>query len=196
LLRILEEKIVQRVGSNKDISVDFRLISATNRNIERLVDAGTFRKDLFYRVNTIPINLPPLRDRQEDIPVLTQHFLEWGRISTGKQIANVSDETMRLMMNYSWPGNVRELKGAVEYFFVICKDVVVEPKHLPPAILRASNSTSGIQPGNCNSSITQQRIIEAISASGGNQTKAARSLGVSRITLWKWIKRFNINVKS
>ena len=196
LLRILEEKIVQRVGSNKDISVDFRLFSATNRNIEGLVDAGTFRKDLFYRINTIPISLPPLRERQEDIPALTQHFLEWGRISTGKQIASVSDQTMRLMMNYSWPGNVRELKGTVEYFFVICKDVVVEPKHLPPAILRASNSTSGIQPGNCNSSITQQRIIEAISASGGNQTKAARSLGVSRITLWKWIKRFNINVKS
>jgi PAS domain S-box-containing protein len=196
LLRILEEKIVQRVGSNKDISVDFRLISATNRNIEGLVDAGTFRKDLFYRINTIPISLPPLRERQEDIPALTQHFLEWGRISTGKQIANVSDQTMRLMMNYSWPGNVRELKGAVEYFFVICKDVVVEPKHLPPAILRASNSTSGLQPEPRNSSITQQRIMEAILASGGNQTKAARSLGVSRITLWKWIKRFNINVKS
>jgi two-component system response regulator HydG len=196
LLRIIEDKIVQRVGSNKDIPVDFRLISATNRNVADLVDAGAFRKDLFYRINTIPINVPPLRERQEDIPALTQHFLELGRISTGKQIAKASDETIRLMMNYSWPGNVRELKGTVEYFFVICKDIVVEPKHLPPAILRASKSTAGIQPDQDNSSITQQRIMDAISASGGNQTKAARLLGVSRITLWKWIKKFNIDVKS
>ena len=192
LLRTLEQKVIQRVGSNTDISVEFRLITATNRDLKELVKLGQFREDLFFRLNVIPVELTPLRKRKDDLIILIEHFMDIGRSKTQKNIQSVSNEALKALLNYDWPGNVRELKSAFEYIFVVCNDSTVKPWHLPHAILSDSSRSAKANNSKISETDQEKRLISALREAKGNRSRAARQLGVSRITVWKWIKKFGI----
>ncbi len=192
LLRTLEQKVIQRVGSNTDIDVDFRLITATNRNLRELVNTGMFREDLFFRLNVIPIEVEPLRRRKEDVMLLVGQFLQHGRSKTGKMIQSISEEVKKIFLDYKWPGNVRELKSVFEYIFVVCNDMSVKPLHLPHYML----SESKVKLKEVNTNYTKEnqkiRLLETLRDVKGNRSEAARRLGVSRISVWKWINKYGI----
>ncbi|MBW1609394.1 MAG: sigma 54-interacting transcriptional regulator [Deltaproteobacteria bacterium] len=191
LLRVLEEKVVERVGDNRPIHIDVRIISATNKDLLKLVGQGAFREDLFYRINVIPITVPPLRERAGDIPILAESFFRRIQLKSGKKIKGISNDAMGAMINYNWPGNVRELKSAFEYAFVSCQETLIQPFHLPPAIFQAK--IPKIRKTAVSREETKRKqLVEALEKSGGNQSEAARILGVSRITVWNWMKKFGI----
>lgn len=193
LLRVLEEKVIERVGDNRPLHIDVRIISGTNQNLKQLVDSGLFREDLFYRINVIPIIIPPLRERRSDIPLLAESFFRRIRLKNDKSIDAVSNPAMEALMHYSWPGNVRELKSALEYAFVTCNGSVIEPQHLPPDVFQNNIHLSQKQKFTPNrDEIQKTRLIDALEQTGGNQTKAARILGVSRITVWNRMKKYGI----
>lgn len=193
LLRVLEEKVIERVGDNRPVHIDVRIISGTNRNLKKLVESGLFREDLFYRINVIPIVIPPLRGRRSDIPLLAESFFRRIRLKNDKSIDTISNPAMEALMNYSWPGNVRELKSALEYGFVTCNGSVIEPQHFPPDVF-LSHKADPIDEKTSPSrdEIQKTRLVEALEQTGGNQTKAARILGISRITVWNRMKKYGI----
>jgi PAS domain S-box-containing protein len=195
LLRVLEEKIIERVGDGTPIPVDVRIITATNRQLDDLIAKGQFREDLFFRINVIPIHLPPLRDRREDIPLLAQFFFNEIGLKNHKPIRSIGNAAMARLMEYLWPGNVRELKSALEYAFVTCQDGIIEPRHLPPAI---NGNAAGSAPqasrktGLNREEIKRLELIDALETTNGNQSKAAELLGVSRVTVWNRMRRFGV----
>jgi transcriptional regulator with PAS, ATPase and Fis domain len=196
LLRVLEEKVIERVGDNRPIRVDVRIISATNRNLKDLVAQGRFREDLFYRINVIPITVPPLRDRALDIPLLAEAFFQRIQLRNNKKIQGISNDAMRFLMEYSWPGNVRELKSAFEYAFVTCQEPTIQRSHLPPNILQEKKGLKAVEMQPLNrEEIKKKRLIETLKQTNGNQSEAAMILGVSRVTIWNQMKRFGINLK-
>ncbi len=195
LLRVLESKQFERVGDVRPISVDVRIITATHRNLESLVSAGRFREDLFFRINVIPIHLPPLRERLEDFPLLVEHFLKHLRQRSGKAISGLTGETMKIFLDYPWPGNVRELQGALEYAFVVAADGLIAPEHLPPKL-----NSPGLSRGNpreaCAVRVDEKTaLIDALRQTGGNQSKAAALLGITRVTVWHRMKKHGIDVR-
>lgn len=195
LLRVLQEHEIERVGDHRPIPVDTRIITATNKNIQRLIGEGLFREDLYFRIGVIPIHLPPLRERREDIPLLLEAFIERARRNTGKDINGVAPETLERFYRYNWPGNVRELENVIEYAFVLCPEGDILPAHLPPHF---AGAPSIINIPACRSQLRQtdderQRLKEALIATGGNRTKAAGLLGISRVTLWKRLKKYQIH---
>lgn len=195
LLRVLEEKVIERVGEHRQIKVDVRIISATNRNLPDLVSHGEFRTDFFYRINVIPIQVPPLRERTEDIPLLTRSFFNRILIKSGKQLRGISSKTMDLLIQYPWPGNVRELRSAMEFAFVTTSHGdVIGPDSLPQNIL-AHEDNEKTNPG---SSLTlndlkKQRLIKALQDAAGNQSETARLLGISRTSVWNQLRKYQIN---
>lgn len=195
LLRVLEEKSIERVGTNAPIPVDVRIISATNWDLPKLVEMGKFRKDFFFRINVIPIHLPSLRDRKEDIPLLAETFFQKIRLKSDKNVKGISKQAMDALMDYDWPGNVRELKSAFEYAFVTCHDALILPDHLPPAIYRGKRPALAEpkRPSFDMRGIEKQELIEALKKTGSNQSKAADLLGVSRVTVYNRMKRHGIN---
>jgi two-component system response regulator HydG len=193
LLRVLEEKVIERVGSSAPISTDVRIISATNQDLLTLVEKGKFRKDFYFRINVIPIFLPSLRDRAEDIPLLVESFFRKMRLKNEKAIDSIREDTMDILMRHSWPGNVRELKGALEYSFVTCHTNMIHPSHLPETIFRQKKVQSGGKQTAFNmQEIERLELLEALEKSGGNQSQAAKILGVSRVTVWNRMKRYNL----
>ncbi len=138
LLRVLQEKIIEKVGDHRAIPVDVRVISATNKDLGDLMASGSFREDLYYRIGVIPIHLPPLRERSEDIPLLVENFVERARLKTKKLIQGMSKEALDLLMTYPWPGNIRELINVIDYTFVVCPEGTILPEHLPISITRAA----------------------------------------------------------
>jgi PAS domain S-box-containing protein len=194
LLRVLEEKTVERVGDSAPISVDVRIISATNRDLMQLVDQGIFRKDFYFRINVIPIHLPLLREKAEDIPLLAEAFFRKMRLKSGKKIDGISREAMDALMRYDWPGNVRELRSAFEYAFVTCQEPMLQPFHFPANMLQAKTQPRAVaRPAHYNMhEIEKRELIEALERAGGNKSKAADFLGVSRVTVWNRMKRFGI----
>ncbi len=193
LLRVLEEKVIERVGDSKSIPVDVRVISATNKDLSSLVKTGAFRKDLYFRINVIPIQMPPLRERIRDIPLLAESFFQKLRIKRGKDIEGISKLTLEVLMKHLWPGNVRELKSAFEYAFVTCQEALIQPHHLPPDIL---NGEKSLKDANVialsREEIKKRRLIDALARAQGNQSVAAEILGVSRVTVWNRMKRYGI----
>jgi two-component system, NtrC family, response regulator HydG len=195
LLRVLETKQFERVGDHRPVLVDVRIIAATHRNIAELVAAGKFREDLWFRINVIPILLPPLRERMEDLPLLTVNFIRQLRVRSGKDITGLSPEAMNIFTSYHWPGNVRELKSVIEYAFVIAERGLIEPDQLPttlcgrpeacPASIRSENEEG----------VRRSLVIEALRSCHGNVTQAAKLLGVSRVTVWNRMKRYGIDMK-
>lgn len=196
LLRVLEEKIIERVGDNEPIPVDVRFISATNRNLLDLIKRGEFREDLYFRINVIPIHLPPLRERKEDIPLLADTFFQKIRLKNHKPISGVSNEAMSCLMAYHWPGNVRELKSAFEYAFVTCQDAMIRPHHLPPNIIKDGFSPKIVPKSKQRfnrEEIKRIELIEALEQAEGNQSRAADILGVTRVTVWNRMRRYGVN---
>ena len=195
LLRVLEEKVVERVGDNRPIHTDVRIISATNQNLKQLVKQGSFREDFYYRINVIPIHVPPLRERIGDIPLLAESFFQRLQVKSGKAIKEISTTALDCLIQHSWPGNVRELKSAFEYAFVSCSSPAILPQHLPSDIIKRQsiNETERIATESLDK-IKKQRLIDALRRSNGNQSEAARILGISRTSVWGQIKRFNIRL--
>lgn len=193
LLRVLEEKVIERVGDNRSIPVDVRIITATNRNLRQLVEAGTFRSDFYYRINVLPIQLPSLRERVEDIPLLAEMFFKHIQLKSNKSILGISPEALQLLVRYPWPGNVRELKSAFEYAFVTCMENRIEPRHLPPDILGVKNNKATFPDTHLSlDERKKQELQQALQQADGNQSLAARILGVSRVTVWNRMHRYGL----
>jgi two-component system, NtrC family, response regulator HydG len=196
LLRVLEEKVIERVGDQRPISIDVRIISATNRDLKRLVEQGKFREDLFYRINVIPIHVPALRERVSDIPLLAEHFFRRIQLKSDKKINGIAKEAMHLLMAHTWPGNVRELKSTFEYAFVTCQGLMIQPRDLPPDITGMPVAVpSAINAGRTKDELKKRRLIEALDQAGGNQSRAAEILGVTRVTVWNQMRKFGIAAK-
>jgi PAS domain S-box-containing protein len=193
LLRVLEENVVERVGDNRPIQVDVRLISATHRDLAQLIKTGSFREDFYYRINVIPIRIPPLRERREDIPSLAESFFRRIQLKSGKPIQLISRSALDALVGYSWPGNVRELRSCFEYAVVACPGEVIQPEHLPPHLRRTRTRPPGpaAWAGNLDD-FKKQRLVEALRETGGNRSEAARRLGISRASVWNHLKRFRI----
>ena len=193
LLRVLEEKIVERVGDNKPVQVDVRIITATNRNLPDLIAKGVYREDFYYRINVIPIHVPPLRERVEDIPLLARSFFNKIQLKSVKKLQGISNQAMEALMRYSWPGNIRELKSAFEFAFVSCREGMINIEHLPLSILGNSETRVDAiaKPADLDE-FKKERLIQALKASDGNQSEAARLLGLSRTSIWNQIKKFRI----
>jgi DNA-binding NtrC family response regulator len=198
LLRVVQEGEFQRVGGTGAIRVNVRVISATNQNLEELVQKGRFRQDLYYRLHVFPIRVPPLRERTDDIPLLVSHFVEACTRKLNKRIAGVSPEAMALLMAYSWPGNVRELENVIQRMMVVAKHEALEAQDLP-AEIRGSQAVprekakdlKGIARGSAEV-VEKGAILDALAKTGGNVTRAARSLGISRATLQHKMKIYGL----
>lgn len=193
LLRVLEEKIIERVGDHKPIQTDVRIITATNKDLKQLVDQGVFREDFYYRINVLPIWIPPLRERTSDIPMLAESFFQRICLKSKKRIQGITNEALNLMIQYPWPGNVRELKSTLEYAFVACQGSMIGPEHLPPNILHMEIPHNSRELSSVGlNEIKKQRLIDALQQSGGNQSQAARILGISRTSVWNQIRKYGI----
>ena len=201
LLRVLQEHAFERVGESQPRTVDVRIIAATNRDLRHLIAEGKFRADLYYRLKVVPISLPPLRERTDDIPLLVAHFVERFRKETGKAITGVTPDAMNALLDYAWPGNIRELENAIEHAFVRCTGTEIALAHLPPEVRdaprqRQAGGESPVRgpetaPGQSESS-ERERIIQALNEAGWNRAEAARRLGLSRVTLWRKIREYGI----
>ncbi len=185
LLRVLQENTFERVGGEKTISVDVRIISATNRNLRREMDRQNFREDLFYRLSVVPISIPPLRDRRNDIPLLAFHFLKLAA-KQGHKAARLSREALSIMMDYIWPGNVRELQNAIHFALVKSRGRNIEAEHLPLEIRQITCTT--LKPGP-KPRLTPEAVASAIRNAGGNRSQAAKLLGVGRATLYRLLEK-------
>jgi PAS domain S-box-containing protein len=195
LLRVLEEKEIERVGDHKPISVDVRIISATNKELEALIDQGLFREDLFFRINVFPLNCPSLARRLEDIPVIVQNFIEQNASKGAKDIVGLTPEAMAVLLNYSWPGNVRELRNAIDYAAVLCPGGWIGTEHLPPKITMDNKKPPvNNRPSPASWHQERQKLIATLRRYGGNQSETARAIGVSRITIWKRVKKYKIDL--
>jgi two-component system response regulator HydG len=194
LLRVLEEKVVERVGDNRAIHVDVRVITATNQDLRQLVRENRFRKDLFYRINVIPIVLPPLRERTGDIALLAETFFHRIHLKSDKPLQAIGGRAMQALMDYAWPGNVRELKSALEYAFVACPGGIIDLPHLPPDVLnQPAECRPSPDPAQTREERQKKELIEALQRFDGNRTRAAEHLGVSRVTVWNRIKKYGLD---
>jgi len=185
LLRVLGERTLERVGGNRLIPVDVRLIAATHRSLDRLVQEGKFREDLYFRIRVVQIQIPPLRDRPEDIPILAESFRKEYSLENGKGDLSFAPSSIKLFMDYRWPGNVRELRTAVEHGVVLAKGRTIEPDDLPSSMRRGSEGIqSRVEPSSLRLDQIQKNLIDAaMNKSGKNISKAAQALGISRRTL-------------
>ena len=195
LLRFLQDHIVQRVGGSKDIQVDVRVIAATNKDLEAEIAAGRFREDLYFRLNVVSIMLPPLRDRDGDIPLLIDHFLRIHAPSGGKP-KRMSPSAVRVAMNYEWPGNVRELENAVQRAVVLSRGETIFPEHLPAKVQASVEGGEGgaLTGGKTMREVERDTIIKTLRQTDGNRTHAAKILGISRRTLQNKIKEYGIDL--
>jgi transcriptional regulator with PAS, ATPase and Fis domain len=194
LLRVLETKTVERVGDHHSISVDVRIISATNRDLNALVAENLFREDLFFRINVIPIHLPPLRERLDDIPLLARAIMEDLAEATGKNITGISSEVLRCFMSYSWPGNVRELKSALEFAFVVAEAGQITMEHLPDQLLKSQTGSIATN-AQIEGDSEKEALIKALHQAQGNKSQAARILGVSRATVFNRMRKYDVNLE-
>ncbi len=191
LLRVLQEKEIMRIGSNKVIKVDFRVISATNRDLREMVEEGTFREDLYYRLNVFNIHIPPLRERVEDIPLLAEHFVNQFRRRMGKDVEGITPQALNKLIKYPWPGNVRELENAIERAFVISKGKYITTEDL--SFLDSNNAKFTTPPALSLSEIEKQHILNVLKECDYNISKAAKILDIDRTTLYNKMKKYGIS---
>ncbi len=200
LLRVLQEREIERVGESRRRKIDVRILTATHKDLYAQVQAGHFREDLYYRLKVFPIQLPPLRKRKEDVPILVSHFVKLMRKKTGKEISGTNGPAMRLFMDYSWPGNVRELENAIEHAFVLCSrdridvmDIPIEirqadahPLGLPPA------ATDGMQKAAPRKKLTKALLVSLLQECDWNKAAVGRRVGLSRPAIYKRMKKWQI----
>ncbi len=198
LLRVLQEREFEPLGSNKTVRVDIRIITATNRILNEEVKKGTFREDLFYRLNVVPIILPPLRDRKEDIPLLVEHFLKIYNEKNGRNLQGFHPRALDALMRYSWPGNIRELENIVERAVILTRDDYVTFSELPEPIKSipddglAIQIKDGIRPGMTIREMERELIIKTLEENDGNRTRSSQILGITRRTLQNKLKEYEI----
>ncbi len=193
LLRVIQERTLLRVGGVAPVAIDVRIIAATNRDLEKMVAAGEFRQDLFYRLKVVLIELPPLRKRAEDIPLLVNHFVSLVATQFGKPVPEVGGDFLEALATYPFPGNVRELQNIVERAVALAREPVLIPKDLPPDIFLTE--TRPVPPGAMTDHLKlleQEHIFEVYRRTGFNQTETARLLGISRTTLWRRLKECHL----
>ena len=195
LLRVLQEKEFQRVGGNNNIKVNFRIIAATNKNLSKAIQEGTFREDLFYRINVIPLNLPPLRLRREDIPSLAEKFIK--KVDPQGRVKGISEEVIKLLCGYRWPGNIRELENVIERMIILSRDSILKEKYVPREILNSENNDVDEiiyfpKEGINLEKVEQGLLIKALNLSFGNQTKAAELLRITRSALIYRMQKYDI----
>ncbi len=196
LLRVLETHQFERVGDDQSRAVDVRIITATNKDLPSLIAQGGFRQDLYFRINVIPIHLPPLRERREDIPLLVETFMQRLKSKTGKPIGGIHKEAMDSLMRYAFPGNVRELKSVLQYAFTLAEKGPLDISHLPPQMFAAdAPAVSAPVPGSHRERRERQELIDALQATGGNQTRAAQLLGINRVTVWNRMRKYGLDLK-
>lgn len=195
LLRVLETRSFERVGGSESIDTDVRVIAATNKNLKKMVDEGTFREDLYYRLDVLNITLPPLRERTDDIPILLNHFLIACAADNGKNIKGFSDEAIKILKNYKWQGNVRELRNVVEKMTVLSKQEILGVDNIPPYIVE-SNSMPSLPEIDETLNVSDNEkslIIRALKETNNNKTAAAKKLGISRRTLHRRISELGLD---
>jgi two-component system, NtrC family, response regulator HydG len=203
LLRVLEEREIQRVGDERPQKVDVRLVTATNRDLKQLVAEGEFREDFYYRIHVFEIRLPSLRERREDIPLLVEFFIGQFSETFGKPVSGIAHDALQCLMQAPWPGNVRELRNAIEHAFVTVSGSTITLLDLPAEVRTSSGSSaasSAAKPASATAAIEltpqqqaeREEIVAALATTSGNKTEAAKLLGTSRVTLWKKIRRYGI----
>jgi PAS domain S-box-containing protein len=194
LLRVLQERVYEPLGGVEPVKADVRVIAATNKDLRQLVREGRFREDLFYRIHVVRLELPNLRDRREDIPLLVDHFIARFNRLQGKDIAGATDRVLARLMEHDFPGNVRELENVIEHAFVLCRGGLITEQHLPPH-LRRDTTDSGLQlPHGLTLQAMQKLLIRnALKRNGGNRAAAARELGIDASTLFRKIKALKLD---
>jgi two-component system, NtrC family, response regulator HydG len=202
LLRVLQEREIERVGESEKRKINIRIIAATNQVIFDLVRKGGFREDLYYRLKVFPIFIPPLRERKEDIPLLVNHFIDIHKQKTGKHIHHISQNAMRIIMDYHWPGNVRELENAIEHAFVLCSGDRIDVFDLPVEIrqttyqpLTSEAAPAAPKPYSRGKKFSREELVELLDACDWNKAEVARRIGLSRTAVWKYMKNLGIPLK-
>jgi two-component system response regulator HydG len=189
LLRVLQESEFERLGDSNSIKVDVRVITATNKELHKMVRSGSFREDLYYRLNVVQLAIPPLKDRRGDIPAMLDHFLNRFNKKLKKNVTAISDDVQRIFMNYSWPGNIRELQNVLEFAIVLCQNTTITISDLPPEFLDSNKTILVSTDKNANE---RQTIIHALEKTAWNKAKAARLLCIDRKTIYTKIDKYNI----
>ena len=201
LLRFLQEMVYEPLGATFSTRADVRIVSATNKNLEAMVETGAFRRDLYFRLNVMQIELPPLRERREDLPLLVQHFIERFRVTTGKRIEHMDERALAALQDYPFPGNVRELENVIERAFLVCLGSVITYEHLPPSVQRhvercGTPGGASEQPPEAGDDpvvvAERKQIEEKLAEHGGNRTHAAAALGIHRSTLIRKINHHGL----
>jgi len=196
LLRVLQEKKIIRVGGNKEIPIDIRILAATNRNLKDDIQKGTFRQDLFYRLNVVNLHIPPLRERKDDIPLLANYFLAKYSLSDGRT-KNMSKEVLNRLCDYDYPGNARELENIIERSLALCDSSEIQPHHLPTDLKKSPELyqpvTQTADPSKSLEENEREYILSVLRNVEGNKTKAAKIIGIDRVSLWRKLKRYEQN---
>jgi len=194
LLRVLQEKEYEPLGAIAPRKANVRIIAATNKDLSALMVRGTFREDLYYRINVVKIELPPLSGRREDIPLLIDHFINQFNIKKGRRIIGVAAEVMRMFMAYEFPGNVRELENIIEHASVLCHGSQIEREHVPKEFAnKFREATAGVsKPSGRLKETETAEIVEALKRHGGNRSRAAEELGINKSTLWRKMKKYKL----
>lgn len=197
LLRVLQSKEYEPLGATATVKADVRFVAATNRPLSDLIARGTFREDLFYRLNVVRLVLPPLSERREDIPLLVDHFIRKYSAIKGKDIRNISDDALGILLGYGFPGNVRELENFLEYAFVLCHDDTIGVEHLPRELLENQPRETGWQKKEPAQPPLDEAeagaILKALQKHNGNRRKTAEHLGINKTTLWRKMKKYDIS---
>jgi PAS domain S-box-containing protein len=194
LLRVLQERVYEPLGSTEPVEANVRIVTATNKDLDVEVGKGQFRQDLYFRVNVVRIVLPPLRERKEDIPLLVQHFVDRMNNLRGVKITGPSGEALMAFMQHDWPGNIRELENAIEHAFVLCHGGQIEIHHLPKTFQRGGTAGKTIPQGRTLAEIEARAIHETLARHNWKRLAAARELGINKTTLWRKIKRLRLDV--
>jgi DNA-binding NtrC family response regulator len=192
-LRVLEEERLRRLGGKSEITVDVRVISATNRDLKEEIKVGRFREDLYFRLNVFHINLAPLKERRDDIPVLVQHFIDRFGRDAGKKLQGVSPQAMKLLGDYAWPGNIRELRNTLERAVILCGTGAIEPEHLPSELAAGGGESVYLKLpyGLPLREIEKEYILATLSRLQNNKARTAQALGISEKTLYNKLYRYS-----
>jgi PAS domain S-box-containing protein len=194
LLRVIEEKVYEPLGGTESVKADVRIITATNKPLARLVKEGRFREDLYYRINVVRIELPPLKRRKDDIPLLVEHFINHFNRIRSKDIVGISQATLEIMINHDYPGNIRELENIIEHAFVLCPGGMIEPRHLPNYLRPKEAPLGPAGSATTLKEVEKQLIFEALKRNGWNRLKAANELGIHKSTLFRKIGSLGIKL--
>jgi PAS domain S-box-containing protein len=193
LLRVLQERVYEPLGATGSVEADVRVIAATNRDLEAMVEKGTFRRDLYYRINVVRLRIPPLRERREDIPLLVDHFIGRFNRLRGRSVLGVTADVMSVLMGHDFRGNVRELENIIEHAFVLCRSGMIGMRHLPDNLRPEEGAARQVDTASL-PELEGRFIIEALRRNGWNRERTARELGMHKTTLWRKIKRLGLEL--